>query len=702
MMSFPKHHHKIEICRLIIFILLFPAGLNAETKTWTGFGGDTNWSNPLNWSGAGLPQSTDDILLDNSGMPVSYQVTLPDLPIIIRTLHIDPSPGRTIELVLPPTNKITDAFSVTGPGYGIELNAGAIFRNASGISSGESLRIADSMIIHDGGRYIHQTRASHANSILKFLSTAPGTEQGIFDFDVPRASYTLSVSNRIYGSLELHAGANGAMVNYTCTGANPLRVRGNLRIGPSVSMSMDLSGSNGNLQVDGDFIQEGGQLNLASGTGDNTVLRIKGDLYQSSAATITETNNGNPFLELNGERMQEIAMAGRILNQVGFRINNASGSALRLPLTLPWKLELTQGVFTSSAAALLILDTGCSIGIDSSRLTGVYVDGPVRKLALALEDHFLFPVGKEGNLHWLELKNATGNYTVEYFRQDPAGIGSALGSGLDHISKIEYWSVLADGVMNGQAKIELSFTSALSGGLTDPDYLNVAKFQSGQWEDGGHEAVTGNFVQGSVLSGNTDFVASEYTLASTIDLENPLPITIVNLEINEILNKPVFSWSVESPEIPDHFDIYEENGGKSTHITEVMAVHHQISYHWSWEPVMKKGNHYFRIRMVDIHGNEYSGKIVLFRKEDENIRLTRLSSCIREGTTNILIRSDFPDEWKYEIISINGAVFKKGSLTLGMGINCLMVGKEMIPAGIYIFRAMDSSGEKYSLLFIKY
>ena len=63
------------------------------------------------------------------------------------------------------------------------------------------------MIIHDGGRYIHQTRASHANNILRILSTAPGTEQGIFDFDVPRASYTISVSNRIYGSLELHATA---------------------------------------------------------------------------------------------------------------------------------------------------------------------------------------------------------------------------------------------------------------------------------------------------------------------------------------------------------------------------------------------------------------------------------------------------------------------------------------------------------------
>lgn len=378
--------------------------LSAEIKSWTGFGGDASWTNPLNWSGNSLPLSPDDVLLDNSLLPVSYQVILPDSAVVLKSILISPSPGRNIELVLPKSNIIINGLTVTGPGYGIELRAGAIFRNASGLSAGESLSIADSMKIQDGGRYIHQTRASHANNILRILSTAPGTEQGIFDFDVPRASYTISVSNRTYGSLELHATAQGSTVNYTCSGANPLHVRGNLRIGSTVNMSIDLSGLNGNILVEGDFIQEGGQLNLASGTGDNTVLRIMGDLYQSSGSVITETSNGMPTLELNGQRRQEIAMGGRIINQVGFRMNNATGATLRLPLKIPWKLELNQGMIVSSPPALLVLDTICDVIVDSSRLTGVYIDGPLRKLGLNQEDHFLFPVGKDGNLRWLELK----------------------------------------------------------------------------------------------------------------------------------------------------------------------------------------------------------------------------------------------------------------------------------------------------------
>ncbi len=167
----------------------------ANAKTWTGFGGDSNWSNPLNWSNGNLPLATDDVLLDNTALPVSYQVYLPDIVVILKTLHIIPSPGRNIELILPNTNISLNALTVTGPGYGIELSAGAIFRNASGLSSGESLQIADSIMILDGGRYIHQTRAAHATGILRLLSSAPGTEQGIFDFDVPKASYTISVSN---------------------------------------------------------------------------------------------------------------------------------------------------------------------------------------------------------------------------------------------------------------------------------------------------------------------------------------------------------------------------------------------------------------------------------------------------------------------------------------------------------------------------
>jgi hypothetical protein len=699
MSSLVNNYRKSRIW-LVILAVIFPACLLAGTKTWTGYGGDANWLNPLNWSGATIPLSTDDILLDNGDLPVSYLVKLPDVAIILRTLRIVPSAGRNIELILPATNTFTNAFSVTGPGYGIELNAGAVFRNASGLTSGESLFIADSMIIRDGARYIHQTRAAHASRIINFLSTAPGTEQGIFDFDVPRASYTISVSNRIYGSLELHSTAQGATVNYTCSGSNPLKIRGNLRIGPNVNMSIDLAGANGNIQVEGDFIQEGGTLNLSSGTGDNTVLRVKSDLYQSSLATITETSNGNPFIELNGIRSQQIALAGRIQNQVGFRLNNTAGAVLQLPLTLPFKLDLLQGAIFTTASALLLMETACSISTDSSRLTGSYVDGPLRKLGLEQYDHFLFPVGREGNLRWLELKNASGNYTVEYFHQNPGVIGLSLGAGLDHISKLEYWSVIADGNISDQAKIELSFASAQSGGVTDPDYLNVAKFQSAQWQDAGHTAATGNYIQGSILSAKNDLTSQHYTLASTLDLENPLPLTTLHLEVSDIEEQPVFTWMVETDEVPDHFELYEEKNGQIIRVAEIKACPQQKTYRWTGLSRLSAGNHYFRLIMVNVKGVSFKGEIVQYKTSSDHQVVSLVLSAIPGDPVQLMIRHPDTKKWSYEILNIRGQRVGGGIINLDEERQVVSIGSGRLANGIYVIRVMDASGKKYAFQFV--
>jgi len=671
----------------------------AEIKSWTGLGGNANWTDPLNWTGNSIPGLADDVWLDNSETPLSFQVILPDTSVIIRTLHIHPSSGYSIELLLPASNKILNALTVTGPGYGIELFAGAVFRNASGISSGESISIADSMIIHDGARYIHQTRASHANGILRLLSMAPGTEQGIFDFNVPRASYTVSVSNRVYGSLEFHATALGSAVNYTCSGANPLTVRGNLRIGTAVNISVNLSGSNGNIQVAGDFVQEGGQLNLGAGTGSQTVCRIKGDLYQSSSAVITETTNGNPYLELNGNNKQGITMSGLIRNRVGFRLNNIYGAELHSTLVIPSSLDLVSGVLASSDTAMLILDSGCIILADSSRLSGTYIEGPLRKLGLNAGAHFLFPVGKAGFLRWLTLHNVSGNFTVEYFRNDPATIGMNLAPGLNHISRIEYWTIHSDSSDNQNAIVELSFASVQCGGVTDPQYLNVAKFAGAFWNDAGHSAITGNAVQGSVSSGPDDCSAVAYTLASTVNLENPLPFTTINLKVKKLTQKLLFNWSYEGPEVPDHFELFEMGDMASKCIQEINAIPLQSNYEWVCNSEFNLGSHYFRIDMIDRHGLRFNSNVAAVFIPDEGISLRWIGKSAGDGGNQLLVISNSPDIWNYEILSITGNRVAKGKIHLSGGNNIIRV-RDNLQAGFYIFHAVSSNGKTYSLLMI--
>ncbi len=687
----------------LFLLLLVPFFAMGSLKSWTGIGGDGLWSNPLNWTDRTLPDTTDDILLDNSELPGPYQVKLPDQAVKIRTITLSPTGGNTIELILPSSNVETNALTVTGPGYGILLNAGAIFRNASGISGGESLLIADSMRINDGGRYIHDTRASHANGILRILSTAPGTEMGVFEFDVPRASYTISVSNRTYGCLSLSAASFGSKVNYTCSGSNPLNIRGTLRIGVNVNLSVDLSGSGGNIVVNGDFIQEGGTLNLASGSGNSTVLHLRGDFVQSPGAMVTSASTADPCIELDGIRVQMIAAGGSLKNDVVMRINNPQGCKLQSPLSLPYRLELLKGNLISSTPNLLNLESGCRIFVDSSRVNGSFVDGPVRKEGLANDEYFLFPTGKNGYMRWLELKHATGNYTVEYMNENPASLGIVLGIGIDHLSKMEYWKISADGPLPASANVELSFATPQSGGVTDPAYLDVAGFSGTQWQDAGHSAMTGTALYGSVISSSVnDFSGNAFTLASTVNLENPLPLTNIQFEGLERNGYTEFSWTVASPEIADHFELMEIKDGEFLVIGRIPASENQNRYLWKKPKPLNVSSEYYKLNMEDRHGNVYSSNTIKIQyNENRGLKLDWMPGFLNSGRDRLHILSDEKQNMEYRIVSMAGGEVRRGKINIPQGESVFILPVQDLASGIYLFSGLDSKGRMFRVRLLK-
>ncbi len=690
--------------RISLFLLvLVPYIAMGSLKSWTGNGGDSLWTDPLNWTDGTLPDTTDDILLDNSEFPGSYQVKLPDQAVKIRTITIAPTGGNTIELILPSSNVEPNALTVTGPGYGILLNAGAIFRNASGIAGGESLLITDSMRINDGGRYIHQTRASHANGILRILSTAPGTERGVFEFDVPRASYTISVSNRTYGCLSLSAASFGSKVNYTCSGSNPLNIRGDLRIRVNVNLSVDLSGSGGNIVVNGDFIQEGGILNLASGSGNSTVLHLKGDFVQSSGAMVTSTSVADPCIELDGTRLQMIAAGGSVVNDIVMRINNPQGCKLQSPLSLPYRLELLKGNLISSASNLLNLESGCRIYVDSSGVNGSFVDGPVRKEGLVNDEYFIFPTGKNGYLRWLELKHATGNFTVEYMDENPSSLGIVLGIGIDHLSKMEYWKISPDGPLPASANVELSFATPQSGGVTDPAFLDVAGFSGTQWQDAGHSAITGTAFYGSVLSNSiNDFSGKAFTLASTVNLENPLPLTNIQFEGLERNGYAEFSWTVASPEIADHFELMEIKEGEFIVIGRIPASENQNRYLWKRPKPLNVSSEYYKLNMEDRLGNVYSSNTIRIQyNENRGLKLDWVPGFLNSGRERLHILSPENENMEYRILSMAGREVRRGKISIPQGESEFNLPLQDLGSGIYLFNGQDSKGRAFGLKLLK-
>lgn len=682
----------------ILSFICFQHGF-AGTKTWNGSAGDGLWSSPGNWNGNIIPTASDDVVLDNSAVTNSYGVILPDAAITVKTLTISADAGKTIQLVLPSTNTAEPAFTATGPGYSLLLNSGGVFINASGLTSGESLNIADSIRINNGGRYIHRTRASHASAIVRLLSAAAGTEKGVFEFDVPRASYTVSITNRRYGSLVFSSAAAGGSITYTGSGNNLLTVNGDLQINEGVTLKIDLSGANGNISVKGDYIQNGGVFDIASGAGNSTIARIGGNLIQSASALITESNTGLPAVELNGSAVQMISLQGSITNSVDLIMNNPAGAFLSAPLFLPYRLKLVQGKISTSAANLLCLQAGCSVEADSTMISS-YIDGPLRKEGLSAEPFFLFPVGKD-RLRWLELKNATGNFIAEFIKADPRTLGNVYGAGIDHISSHEYWQINADPAAS--AGIELSFAVPESGGITDLTALTAGALSAGTWIDAGHFGTTGTFsTAGSVISeAVNDFnIASYFTLASTSNGENPLPVELVYFNGNATGEHTILNWEIGLPADADHFEISAAGSNMNfTVVGRLQASADQTRYHFIYE-AEQNGTGYYRLRIVEKNGHSLLSRIIAIDdRKDAGFKIWIATAAVHDKAV-LAVVSPNNAEIQWTISDISGRIAKKGSSAIRAGTNTIPLNLQGLAAGIYQLTGFDRRKRIYVVRFV--
>ena len=75
-----------------------------------------------------MPIATDNVVLDNSIVLISYNVVLPSTAVTVKTITITPSAPKTIELTLPSTNIFLPGLTVSGPGYAMTINSGGTFR----------------------------------------------------------------------------------------------------------------------------------------------------------------------------------------------------------------------------------------------------------------------------------------------------------------------------------------------------------------------------------------------------------------------------------------------------------------------------------------------------------------------------------------------------------------------------------------------
>ena len=673
----PKH---IGFIFIAAFLLLSSYSLSAQKK-WDGGAADGLWNSAANWDADVLPALTDDVIINNEFVAGNYTVTLPSgaVSITVRSVTITPLTGNTIQLILPSANTAVPAFVATGPGYGLVIDNGGVFKNASGAVAGTPVDVSDSIRINDGGYYIHNTSRVHASNIT-VLSRVAGTENGTFEFDNPDASTTIALSGRVFGKLVLSSASSPAgVVNYTAAGTNDVVIRSDLEIANGVTLNLNLLDT---FFINRDLIQNGGEINLASSS-RSLKLAVRRNLNQLAGSLITESGTALPEIILCGNALQQINLQGAIINDISLKLNNTSGATLLNPLSLPYKLQLSNGKLATTSTNLLTLAAGCSIQCDSTLSTS-FIDGPLRKEGLSAASHFLFPVGKGITLRWMELKNVTGNFTVEFVKANPITIDPDVGPGIHHISSIEYWTVNADALPTPSGNIELSFDNVNSGGVTDISTLRVAQLKAGVWQNQGNTASTGTAGSaGSVISNAlTDFNTFYFTLASSSASQNPLPLKIILFDVRMVKEMALLNWHVLSDADPLYFEIYHSANGKTfNQLSKVNAIKNKMQYDFTHNAFTSPAN-YYQIKILEKDGTVSFSKIIALNNEQKEIQLLSVSSFDKNKAT-LLVASAGTKKLHLLITDALGRRIKTVSTIVQEGVQQVSIDITMLPGGIY-------------------
>jgi len=439
--------------------------------------------------------------------------------------------------------------------------------------------------------------------------------------------------------------------------------------------------------IRGDYIQDGGIFNIASGAGNTTTVKIGGNLFQSPAGQITETNTGLPAIELNGTTQQTVGLEGTISNSVCLRINNPGGVLLTSALRLPFRLECLHGTVFSSAHNMLILQKDCSVFVDSTVANHSYVEGPLRKEGLAGTAYFLFPVGKQ-SLRWLELKNASGDFVVEFIRSNPSSLSSAYETGIDHISSHEYWTIVPDPGNSAMAEVELSFAIPASGLVTDLPGLRVAGLSGGTWKNFGNRFASGNLaVSGSVVSETIhDFSGTgAFALASDSRFQSPLPLRLVDLTgscVNEITR---LSWMVDFPGEADYFEVPQQQDNGFTTIGMVPALPELRQYRFDYLS-RRPGINYYRLRVVEKSGPGWVTDALAIRNPGgKEYAIVLAPSVLERSVLRCHITAPENGSCAWMIVSAAGKILRRGGVELFAGSNWQEMDVGNLPAGVYYF-----------------
>jgi hypothetical protein len=325
----------------------------------------------------------------------------------------------------------------------------------------------------------------------------------------------------------------------------------------------------------------------------------------STTALTFAPNSNNGWIVFTGSSAQTIsADAARLPVIPNLRMNKSgNGLTLNNQLTVSRNLTLNNGVITSSATNLLVMNDNALV-TNASSLS--HVAGPVRKIG---DDAFTFPTGKSGVYRPIAISapsNTAHHFTAELFRGTSDGTYSHASkvASIVTLSQCEFWILNRT---NGTSNVNVTLGwNGIECIVANPSTLVVSRWNGTSWQNHGNGGTTGSSAAGTVVSSTAITSFSPFAVGSTSP-ENPLPVELTLFTAVSNPKGVLTNWETASEVNSHYFEI--ERSKDLVNFEFVGRVEGSGNANWynQYELLDEKpltGVSYYRLIQVDYDGTK--------------------------------------------------------------------------------------------------
>ena len=655
--------------------LLVSAFASAQV-TWTGSGDGTSWNDAANWSSGIVPGAAADVVLDNSSVPASYDVTLPSgaLSVSVSSITIIPSTGNNISLLIPATNTATTALQLTATGDALTLNDGANFINASAAN----VEIDGNLIIQQDASMDVSAGAGNPLTSIKGNIVIDAAAVGV-----------VTESGTGNPVIELNGNAT-----QTISAGNNALTGNNLDFKVNTAGTVSLLS---NLLLPDDLFVEAGTIDVSNSAAKDT-LGVKGDLTISGTITESGTSTASKIL-LNGTSNQNITIIGSgsiTGDRLGMILSNNAGATLQSDVILPYRFTLSGGNLTLGNFSLTTTSVDNTVSLIGNHIitngSGFLVIPNVGASVV------IFPVGIDAfSVNQVEIANGSGQ--TYYVRVEP-GVNPPITQPFSAINRT--WTINTNSSAANPVPANVTFYYYTGQGGVDFDYtstVDIGQFITGAWNIIQNNLIpTSNPPQyrayGAVNSFNTPFIVGNHGAILPIDF-------FIACKAQKKQNGAVINWDVAIEENVSRYEIEKaiDNNNFVT-IAVVTRSDNKLSYSYT-DNNMDGGTTIYRIKVVTLDGRiRYSNTVaVLFNTK--SFLITSVTPNPLQNNTKLTISSPENTSVRMILYDAQGRVVRQWQQSISDGTNVISFDATELQRGVYFLSANNGSAKTNTVRIIK-